>query len=36
MGSAAGFIAQFFPMFLLGALFGKMMNDSGSVGAIAA
>jgi H+/gluconate symporter-like permease len=36
MGSAAGFIAQFFPMFLLGALFGKMMDDSGSVAAIAA
>jgi H+/gluconate symporter-like permease len=36
MGSAAGFIAQFFPMFLLGALFGKMMDDSGSVSAIAA
>ena len=34
MGSAAGFIAQFFPMFLLGALFGKMMDDSGSVRAI--
>lgn len=31
MGSAAGFIAQFFPMFLLGALFGKMMDDSGSI-----
>ena len=25
MGSAAGFIAQFFPLFLLGALFGKLM-----------
>jgi H+/gluconate symporter-like permease len=36
MGSAAGFIAQFFPMFLLGALFGKMMDDSGSVSSIAA
>jgi H+/gluconate symporter-like permease len=35
MGSAAGFIAQFFPMFLLGALFGKMMDDSGSVSSIA-
>jgi H+/gluconate symporter-like permease len=35
MGTAAGFIAQFFPMFLLGALFGKMMDDSGSVAAIA-
>jgi H+/gluconate symporter-like permease len=35
MGSAAGFIGQFFPMFLLGALFGKMMDDSGSVTSIA-
>jgi len=36
MSSAAGFIAQFFPLFLLGALFGKLMEDSGSVEAIAA
>ena len=35
MGSAAGFIAQFFPIFLLGALFGKLMGDSGSVRSIA-
>ena len=35
MGSAAHFIAQFFPIFLLGALFGKLMDDSGSVEAIA-
>ena len=35
MGSAAGFIGQFFPMFLLGALFGKLMDDSGSVSSIA-
>jgi H+/gluconate symporter-like permease len=35
MGSAAQFIAQFFPLFLLGALFGKLMDDSGSVQAIA-
>ena len=35
MGSAAGFIAQFFPIFLLGALFGKLMDDSGSVRSIA-
>jgi H+/gluconate symporter-like permease len=35
MGSAAQFIAQFFPLFLLGALFGKLMDDSGSVEAIA-
>src|SRR5215467_13507984 len=35
MDSAARFVAQFFPMFLLGALFGKLMEDSGSVAAIA-
>ena len=35
MGSAAHFLAQFFPLFLLGALFGKLMEDSGSVAAIA-
>ncbi|MBN9583370.1 MAG: GntP family permease [Afipia sp.] len=35
MGSAAGFFAQFFPLFLLGALFGKLMEDSGSVASIA-
>src|SRR5262245_32617427 len=35
MGSAAGFLARFFPLFLLGALFGKLMEDSGSVSAIA-
>jgi H+/gluconate symporter-like permease len=35
MGSAAQFVAQFFPIFLLGALFGKLMDDSGSVHAIA-
>jgi H+/gluconate symporter-like permease len=36
MGSAAQFVAQFFPLFLLGALFGKLMEDSGAVDAIAA
>ncbi|HEY6995342.1 MAG TPA: GntP family permease [Xanthobacteraceae bacterium] len=35
MGAAATFVAQFFPLFLLGALFGKLMDDSGSVAAIA-
>src|SRR5215475_5025858 len=35
MGSAATFLGQFFPLFLLGALFGKLMEDSGSVTAIA-
>lgn len=35
MGNAAQFLSQFFPLFLLGALFGKLMDDSGSVKAIA-
>src|SRR5262245_32539925 len=35
MGSAAQFFAQFFPLFLLGAVFGKLMEDSGSVSTIA-
>ncbi len=35
MLGAASFLAQFFPLFLLGALFGKLMEDSGSVTAIA-
>ena len=35
MSSAARFVAQFFPLFLLGALFGKLMEDSGSVAAVA-
>jgi H+/gluconate symporter-like permease len=35
MGSAASFLAQFFPLFLLGAVFGKLMDDSGSVTAVA-
>jgi len=35
MSAAAGFVAQFFPIFLLGALFGKLMDDSGSVRTIA-
>jgi H+/gluconate symporter-like permease len=35
MDSASRFVAQFFPIFLLGALFGKLMEDSGSVSAIA-
>jgi len=35
MGGAAKFLAEFFPLFLLGALFGKLMDDSGSVSAIA-
>ncbi|ODR99515.1 transporter [Methyloceanibacter methanicus] len=35
MSGAAQFLAQFFPLFLLGALFGKLMEDSGSVEVIA-
>ena len=31
MVAAAGFVAQFFPLFLVGAIFGKLMDDSGSV-----
>ncbi|HMK41330.1 MAG TPA: GntP family permease [Methyloceanibacter sp.] len=35
MGAAAVFLAQFFPLFLLGAVFGKLMEDCGAVSAIA-
>ncbi|MTV15636.1 MULTISPECIES: GntP family permease [Bradyrhizobium] len=35
MGSASEFLAQFFPIFLLGAVFGKLMDDSGAVAAVA-
>ncbi|WP_374306888.1 GntP family permease [Methylocella sp.] len=35
MGSAGQFVVSFFPIFLLGAVFGKLMEDSGSVAAIA-
>ena len=35
MESAARFLAQFFPLFLLGAVFGKLMDDSGSVSTVA-
>jgi H+/gluconate symporter-like permease len=35
MGGTAAFLAQFFPLFLLGALFGKLMVDCGAVSAIA-
>jgi H+/gluconate symporter-like permease len=34
MAGAAQFLAQFFPLFLLGAVFGKLMDDSGSVAVI--
>lgn len=35
MKGASQFIAQWFPMFLLGGLFGKLMDDSGSITSIA-
>lgn len=35
MGGTSRFVAQWFPMFLLGGLFGKLMEDSGSISAIA-
>jgi H+/gluconate symporter-like permease len=35
MGGAARFLTQWFPMFLLGGLFGKLMDDSGSIQSIA-
>jgi H+/gluconate symporter-like permease len=35
MRTAAQFVGQFFPIFLLGAVFGKLMEASGSVEAIA-
>lgn len=35
MGNTARFFAQFFPLFLLGAVFGKLMEDTGSISTIA-
>ncbi|MFN2349768.1 MAG: GntP family permease [Thioalkalivibrio sp.] len=35
MGSAGGFITLYFPVFLLGAVFGKLMEDSGSARVLA-
>ncbi|WP_397571166.1 GntP family permease [Schlesneria sp. T3-172] len=35
MRGASEFLAQWFPMFLLGGLFGKLMDDSGSITSIA-
>ena len=35
MPGAARFVAQWFPIFLLGGLFGKLMDDSGSIAPIA-
>jgi H+/gluconate symporter-like permease len=36
MGAASGYIRSFFPLFLLGAVFGKLMETSGAAGVIAA
>jgi H+/gluconate symporter-like permease len=35
MTSAAGYVRSFFPLFLLGAVFGKLMESSGAAGTIA-
>ncbi len=35
MGAAGGFITLYFPVFLLGAIFGKLMEDSGSAEVLA-
>jgi H+/gluconate symporter-like permease len=35
MGGASRFVAKWFPLFLLGGLFGKLMDDSGSISSIA-
>ena len=35
MRSAGGFVISFFPLFLLGAIFGRLMDDSGAAKAIA-
>src|SRR5215468_1467559 len=35
MGGTASFVARWFPLFLLGGIFGKLMDDSGSIIAIA-
>ena len=35
MNSAGGFVISFFPLFLLGAIFGRLMDDSGAAKAIA-
>jgi H+/gluconate symporter-like permease len=35
MSNTGGFIISFFPLFMLGAIFGKLMDDSGSAQAIA-
>ena len=35
MTSLGGFLAKYFPLFLLGAIFGRLMSDSGSAATIA-
>jgi H+/gluconate symporter-like permease len=35
MGHAAAYVRSFFPLFLLGAIFGKLMETSGAAGSIA-
>ena len=35
MGGASRFVARWLPLFLLGGLFGKLMDDSGSISSIA-
>ena len=35
MASLGKYVAQFFPLFMLGAIFGKLMDDSGSAKVIA-
>ncbi|AMV40136.1 GntP family permease [Planctomyces sp. SH-PL62] len=35
MGSTSRFVAKWFPLFLLGGVFGKLMDDSGSISSIA-
>ncbi|MBF8224125.1 GntP family permease [Halomonas sp. 328] len=35
MGAAGGFVISYFPLFLLGAVFGKLMEDSGSAEVLA-
>ncbi len=35
MGSLGGFLVKYFPLFLLGAIFGKLMSDSGAAATIA-
>jgi H+/gluconate symporter-like permease len=34
MAALGRYVVQFFPLFLLGAIFGKLMDDSGSAAAI--